>query len=76
MVLQWDVSDGTIAESRMVAPPIVLVSAFGANEKPPRVRSLDYWAETGSILVGTNTCDVLEVTAGVQVRTRAVFLMA
>jgi len=32
-VLQWDVSDGTLQESRFAAPAVVVPSPFGPGDK-------------------------------------------
>ena len=54
--------DGNIAESRYVASAVQLPSPFGPNDKSvPQIKSLDYSQDSGTIVVGTNHCDVLEI---------------
>jgi len=62
-VLQWDVSDGTLQESRFVAPSVSIPSPFGPGDKwAPCIRSLDYSEELDRIVIGTNHCDVKEIS--------------
>ncbi|GAX82495.1 hypothetical protein CEUSTIGMA_g9922.t1 [Chlamydomonas eustigma] len=62
-VLQWDTSDGSIAESRFSGGAIQLSSPFGPGDRSvPAVRAIDYSEELGRILVGTNNCDIVELT--------------
>lgn len=69
VVLQWDVSDGNLLESRMAGPSITVRSAYGESERGSNVmvRSLDYNEERGVILVGTQQCDIIEITEASQV---------
>ncbi|MEW5311518.1 MAG: hypothetical protein WDW38_003227 [Sanguina aurantia] len=68
IILQWDVSDGNLLDSRMAGPSIVVKSAYGESERnnSVMVRSLDYNEERGTILVGTQQCDIIEITDAVQ----------
>lgn len=54
----------------MAGPSIVVKSAYGESERnnSVMVRSLDYNEERGTILVGTQQCDIIEITDAAQVR--------
>ncbi|KAJ9506292.1 hypothetical protein QJQ45_013870, partial [Haematococcus lacustris] len=63
VVLQWDASDGSLAESRFAGPSMQLKSPFGAGDKwAPAIRALDYSPELQRIVVGTRHCDIIELT--------------
>ena len=48
-----------------------LSSPFGPADKTlPAIRSIDYSEELGKILVGTNNCDVIELTDTTNVSSR------
>ena len=68
-MLQWDASDGTIAEARFAGNSIQLSSPFGPTDRSlPAIRAIDYSADLDRILVGTNNCDVIELTETTNVR--------
>ncbi len=64
-ILRWDVSDGSLAEGRFAGPPLVLRSSL--PDRGHSVRALDYDAARGVVLVGTNQCNIMEVTETSQV---------
>jgi len=69
-LLQWDVSDGTITEARFAGNSIQLSSPFGPTDRTlPAIRSIDYSPDLGRILVGTNNCNIIELTETTNVST-------
>ena len=49
-----------------------LSSPFGPSDKTlPAIRSIDYSDDLGKILVGTNNCDVIELTDTTNVKALA-----
>ncbi|GIL71076.1 hypothetical protein Vretimale_17844 [Volvox reticuliferus] len=63
-ILRWDVSDGSVAEGRFAGPPLSLRSTL--PDRGHCIRSIDYDPARGVVLVGTNQCDILEVTESQQ----------
>lgn len=62
---RWDVSDHPPKEGVEAAPPIQLRGPYGGGKRPC-IRALDVDRDTAAckILVGTDGCDVFEVTEG------------
>jgi hypothetical protein len=62
----WTVSDGVLEGERR-EQHLRLESPFGRQEKQPVVRALSVSPADGDIIVGTSSCDILEVNEARQV---------
>lgn len=67
VIMQWDVSDGSIQDGRFSGPSINLKHPYTGDGRPIDIKSLDYNDNTGMILLGTCDSDIWEVTDNTQV---------
>jgi hypothetical protein len=66
----WDVKDGCLKQECR-GKPITLSPVYGSDDKPPVTRALTVSPLDEDIILGTASCDILEVKEGHQVRASA-----